>query len=175
MRGNINKPFFDFTKLFCLFFITDKSAIILRNGFVNDINLNFLRSSSDIHLDWSRGKFAGTHIWVENLKWTNANEWRAAPRKLLLVNDVIEGYVKQYRNLKMFWINRAGHTVSHNAWTKKNHLVGEGTLPWAIFRFRIFSNYFSQKFEITKITVWKSDNLTIYGIFCLDLYQYYYI
>ena len=25
--------------------------------------------------------------------------------------------------------------------------VGEGTLPWAIFRFRIFLNYFSQKFE----------------------------
>ena len=25
--------------------------------------------------------------------------------------------------------------------------IGEGTLPWAIFRSRIFSNYFSQKFE----------------------------
>ena len=30
--------------------------------------------------------------------------------------------------------------------------VGEGTLPWAIFRFRIFLNY-SQKFEKLKITV----------------------
>ena len=30
--------------------------------------------------------------------------------------------------------------------------VGEGTLPWAIFHFRIFSNY-SQKFEEIKITV----------------------
>ena len=37
--------------------------------------------------------------------------------------------------------------------------VGEGTLPWAVFRFRIFSNY----------------NLTMYGNFCLDLYQFYYI
>ena len=35
--------------------------------------------------------------------------------------------------------------------------IGEGTLPWAIFRFRIFSKYFSQKFEKIK-TVWKSDN-----------------
>ena len=48
--------------------------------------------------------------------------------------------------------------------------VGEGTLPWAIFRFWIFSNYFSQKFEKKKITVWKTDNLTMYENFCLDLY-----
>ena len=38
--------------------------------------------------------------------------------------------------------------------------IKKGTLPWAIFRFRIFSNYFSQKFEKIKITVWKSDILT---------------
>ena len=25
--------------------------------------------------------------------------------------------------------------------------IGEGTLPWAIFRFRIFSNHFSQKLK----------------------------
>ena len=31
--------------------------------------------------------------------------------------------------------------------------IGEGTLPWAIFRFRIFSNCFSQKFKKIKITV----------------------
>ena len=48
--------------------------------------------------------------------------------------------------------------------------VGEGTLPWAIFRFRIFSNYFLQKFEKIKITVLKSDNLTMHGNFYLDLY-----
>ena len=35
----------------------------------------------------------------------------------------------------------------------------------AIFRLRIFLNYFSQKFEKIKITVWKSDNLTMYGHF----------
>ena len=36
--------------------------------------------------------------------------------------------------------------------------VGEGILLWAMFRFPIFSNYFLQKFEKMKITVWKSDN-----------------
>ena len=32
----------------------------------------------------------------------------------------------------------------------RNECIGESTLPWAIFRFRIFSNYFSQKFEKKK-------------------------
>ena len=45
------------------------------------------------------------------------------------------------------------HPTAHNSLWK----IGEGTLPWAILRFRIFSN-FSQKFEKIKITVWKSDN-----------------
>ena len=57
-----------------------------------------------------------------------------------------------------------------NAEACKIYEVEEGTLPWTIFRFRIFSNYFSQKFEKIPITVWKSDNLTMHGIFCLDLY-----
>ena len=50
-----------------------------------------------------------------------------------------------------------------------SYTVGKVTLPWADFRFHIFSNYL-QKFEKIKITVRKSGNLTMYGIFCLDLY-----
>ena len=42
-------------------------------------------------------------------------------------------------------------------------IIGQRTLPWAIFRFQIFLNYFLQKFEKIKIMVWKSDNLTILG------------
>ena len=53
--------------------------------------------------------------------------------------------------------------------------IGEGPLPSAIFRFWILSNYFSPKFEKIKKTVWKSDNLTMYENFRLDLYLYYYI
>ena len=49
-------------------------------------------------------------------------------------------------------------------------ILGEGTLPWAIFRFRIFLNHLLQKFEKIKITVQKGDNLTMYGNFCLDSY-----
>ena len=61
-------------------------------------------------------------------------------------------------------------TERKRSWYSPTRLVGEGTLPWLIFRFRIFSNYFAQKFEKIKITVWKSDNSTKYGHFRLDLY-----
>ena len=44
------------------------------------------------------------------------------------------------------------------------YVVREGTLPWAIFLLRIFSNYFLQKFEKIRITVRKSDNYV--WIFC---------
>ena len=40
--------------------------------------------------------------------------------------------------------------TSHIILNEANTKIGEGTLPWAIFRFRIFSNYFSQKFEKNK-------------------------
>ena len=45
-------------------------------------------------------------------------------------------------------------SLSGLTFLKNCHQLGEGTLPWAIYRFWIFSNYFSQKFEKTKITVW---------------------
>ena len=38
--------------------------------------------------------------------------------------------------------------------------IEKGTLPWIIFRIRIFLNYLSQKFEKLKITIQKSDNST---------------
>ena len=74
---------------------------------------------------------------------------------------------KWIRNLVVFVIIVLPHEI---AWNQ----VGEGTLPWAIFRFQIFSIYFSQKFK-TKITVWKGENLTMYENFCLELVWYYYL
>lgn len=53
----------------------------------------------------------GTVAWVENLKWRNSSQWLEADRLLVTVDNVIEGYVKQYGNFKMYWINRAGHMV----------------------------------------------------------------
>ena len=47
---------------------------------------------------------------------------------------------------------------------KESKVVGGGTVPWAIFIFRISK---------IKISVWKSDKLTMNGNFCLDFYQYW--
>ncbi|KAK0096787.1 hypothetical protein PV326_004422 [Microctonus aethiopoides] len=51
----------------------------------------------------------GTLSWMENLQWRYINDWKKAKRFALVVNNIIEGYVKEYKNLKMYWINRAGH------------------------------------------------------------------
>ncbi|XP_034941925.1 retinoid-inducible serine carboxypeptidase-like [Chelonus insularis] len=53
----------------------------------------------------------GTLAWVEKLQWKGAAKWRDSPRYSVNVNHTIEGYVKEYENLKMYWINRAGHMV----------------------------------------------------------------
>lgn len=50
---------------------------------------------------------------MEKLQWENAYEWKSAPREPVVVDNVIEGYVKAYGNLKMYWINRAGHMVNN--------------------------------------------------------------
>lgn len=56
----------------------------------------------------------GTLAWVENLKWKNAEAWKNATRVSVSVEGIIEGYIKEYSNLKMYWINRSGHMVSTN-------------------------------------------------------------
>ncbi|XP_066592767.1 probable cytochrome P450 305a1 [Prorops nasuta] len=53
----------------------------------------------------------GTLEWVEKLKWSGSSAWLSSPRNAVVANNVIEGYVKAYGNLKMYWINRAGHMV----------------------------------------------------------------
>lgn len=56
-------------------------------------------------------EFSGTLKWIEELQWKYGKNWRLAKRKPMVVNGVIEGYVKQFDRLKMYWINRAGHMV----------------------------------------------------------------
>lgn len=54
---------------------------------------------------------ASTVAWLEKLKWNGAEKWRNSERVDLTIDNNIEGYVQGYKNLKMFWINRAGHMV----------------------------------------------------------------
>ncbi|XP_015125163.1 retinoid-inducible serine carboxypeptidase [Diachasma alloeum] len=52
----------------------------------------------------------GTVEWVERM-FKDVAGWSAPPRRPVVVNNVIEGYLKEYKNFKMYWINRAGHMV----------------------------------------------------------------
>ncbi|CAG5092713.1 Similar to Scpep1: Retinoid-inducible serine carboxypeptidase (Mus musculus), partial [Cotesia congregata] len=53
-----------------------------------------------------------TISWVENLKWTYAEEWNNAIRVPFTVDNIIEGYVKEYKNFKLYWIDRSGHSAA---------------------------------------------------------------
>ena len=61
--------------------------------------------------------------------------------------DIIDGFAilafRTYEELEVKILNNNHYKL----------FIGEGTLPWAIFRFRIFSNYFAQKFEKIKTMV----------------------
>ncbi|XP_057333848.1 retinoid-inducible serine carboxypeptidase-like [Microplitis mediator] len=50
--------------------------------------------------------------WVEKLKWKHSSAWKNAPRSAFAVNNIVDGYVKAYGNLKMYWVSRAGHSVA---------------------------------------------------------------
>ena len=52
------------------------------------------------------------------------------------------------------WIEFCSHGPSFIEGRIAARGAGEDILPWAIFRFRIFSNYFSQKFEKNENNLW---------------------
>lgn len=53
----------------------------------------------------------GTVIWVDNLKWASKSQWKTAARNAVVVDGIIEGFVKSVNNLSLYWVNRAGHMV----------------------------------------------------------------
>ena len=53
----------------------------------------------------------GTVEWVDKMNWVGAKKWKTAPRKSLVVNKYVEGYVKNVGNLYLYWVHRAGHMV----------------------------------------------------------------
>lgn len=57
--------------------------------------------------------FLGTAKWVNNLQWKNSSECRTKTQKRYLVNDIIEGFVRNCGNLEYYEVERAGHMVSH--------------------------------------------------------------
>ncbi|XP_072743969.1 retinoid-inducible serine carboxypeptidase [Anoplolepis gracilipes] len=71
-----------------------------------DLNVIVLNGQLDLIVDTP-----GTLLWVEKLKWKNADNWKNSLRKPLVSEEIIEGYFKTYDNFAMYWVNRAGHMV----------------------------------------------------------------
>lgn len=69
----------------------------------------------------------GTVNWVEHLQWPGANEFRLSERKFIGVNNILEGYYKNYEKLTLFWVNRAGHSVAVDNTDAMNWILKEIT------------------------------------------------
>ncbi|XP_033340669.2 retinoid-inducible serine carboxypeptidase [Megalopta genalis] len=83
--------------------VVDKVELLLNQ---TNLKVDVITGQLDLIVDTP-----GTVNWVENMKWKYSNIWLKARRQPLVVQDVIEGYVKSYGNLAMYWVNRAGHMV----------------------------------------------------------------
>lgn len=55
---------------------------------------------------------AGTLIWAERLQWSGAQQWLSAERSPVVIDGIIEGYKKTYRNFYFYWLLRSGHMVN---------------------------------------------------------------
>ncbi|CAL1686270.1 unnamed protein product [Lasius platythorax] len=76
---------------------------------LNETNLNVFvyNGQMDLIVDTP-----GTLLWVEKLKWKEADIWKnVSIREPLVVEDIVEGYYKAQANFAMYWVNRAGHMV----------------------------------------------------------------
>lgn len=47
----------------------------------------------------------GTVEWVNNMKWYGDKEYANAPRDGIGVNNILEGYSRQYGNFSMYWVS----------------------------------------------------------------------
>ncbi|KZC04812.1 Retinoid-inducible serine carboxypeptidase [Dufourea novaeangliae] len=83
--------------------VIDKVELLLNQ---TDLKVVVLTGHLDLIVDTP-----GTVLWVEKMKWKDADAWTKAARTPLAVGNVIEGYAKSYRNFAMYWVNRAGHMV----------------------------------------------------------------
>lgn len=53
---------------------------------------------------------AGTTEWINKLTWSGINSYKSTRRTSVAINGYIEAYKRYYRNLHVFWVNRAGHS-----------------------------------------------------------------
>ncbi|KAF7988459.1 hypothetical protein HCN44_001032 [Aphidius gifuensis] len=85
-----------------------KPAVHIVERLLNETNLEIFVFTGQLDLIVAT---PGTLAWVEALKWHGKKKWETSERKTVVVDNIIEGYVKEYSNFKMYWINRSGHMV----------------------------------------------------------------
>lgn len=95
------QPFIPFNNFYFFFSLVEE---VLDN---TDLQVVVFNGQLDLIVD-----SLGTLRWVDRLEWSGSSQWRSANREPLTINGVIEGYVKNAKNLYFYWINRAGHMVS---------------------------------------------------------------
>lgn len=63
----------------------------------------------------SQNFFSGTEMWMDRLTWTGYSTFKNSPRNSYSVQNLdgnyVDGYVKSYKNLQMWYILRGGHMV----------------------------------------------------------------
>lgn len=75
----------------------------------------------------------GTEMMLESMKWSNASEWKYAPRGVWMVDNRVAGYTKALGNLEFVTVYNSGHMMSHNQPVRsldmvKRFLKGESLL-----------------------------------------------
>jgi len=51
----------------------------------------------------------GTVQWISTMSWYGSSEYKNARRNGIGIQNVLEGYSRQFGNFSMYWINKAGH------------------------------------------------------------------
>ncbi|XP_057334284.1 retinoid-inducible serine carboxypeptidase-like [Microplitis mediator] len=98
---------------------SNRVSVKLINDYMKPVTdiVERLLSETDLKIFVYTGQFdmvvpsPSTLAWMRKLKWNNAKAWRQASRVSFSVNNVIEGFVKEYGNLKLYWVSRSGHMV----------------------------------------------------------------
>ncbi|KAI5633232.1 serine carboxypeptidase domain-containing protein [Phthorimaea operculella] len=103
---------------------------------LNETDITILKYNGNLDLICST---PGQLLWMDRLQWAGAEAYKTAPRLPIWENDRLEGYSKSYGQLRFFWINVAGHSVSMkrlwNVEEVKENITGQllwmDRLQWA--------------------------------------------
>uniref|UniRef100_A0A914CLM8 Serine carboxypeptidase n=1 Tax=Acrobeloides nanus TaxID=290746 RepID=A0A914CLM8_9BILA len=89
-------------------------TVIIDNLLTRGVNVNVYVGQLDLICD-----VLGTEMWMDRLKWTGYSTFKNSPRNSYSVQNLdgnyVDGYVKSYKNLQMWYILRGGHMVAHDS------------------------------------------------------------